>query len=46
MPPRGKKCEGMQHLIEEGSDMIAECDEDATRDAEAASGFHAPHASP
>jgi ferritin-like metal-binding protein YciE len=33
MPVKGKKCEGMQHLIAEGSDMIAECDEDATRDA-------------
>jgi len=33
MPPRGKKCEGMQHLIAEGSEMIDECDEDATRDA-------------
>jgi ferritin-like metal-binding protein YciE len=33
MPPRGKKCEGMQHLIAEGSEMIDECEEDATRDA-------------
>jgi ferritin-like metal-binding protein YciE len=33
MPAKGKKCEGMQHLIAEGSDMIAECDDDATRDA-------------
>ena len=33
MPVRGKKCEGMQHLIAEGSEMIAECEEDATRDA-------------
>ncbi len=33
MPARGKKCEGMQHLIAEGSEMIDECDEDATRDA-------------
>jgi ferritin-like metal-binding protein YciE len=33
MPVRGKKCEGMQHLIAEGSDMIAECEEDGTRDA-------------
>jgi len=33
MPVKGKKCEGMQHLIAEGSDMIADCDEDATRDA-------------
>ena len=33
MPVRGKKCEGMQHLIAEGSEMIAECEEDGTRDA-------------
>lgn len=33
MPVRGKKCEGMQHLIAEGSKMIAECEEDGTRDA-------------
>ena len=33
LPVRGKKCEGMQHLIAEGSEMIAECDEDGTRDA-------------
>ena len=33
MPVRGKKCEGMQHLIAEGSDMIAGCDDDDTRDA-------------
>jgi ferritin-like metal-binding protein YciE len=33
MPARGKKCEGMQHLIAEGSEMIDDCDEDATRDA-------------
>ncbi len=33
MPVRGKKCEGMQHLIAEGSDAIAGCEEDATRDA-------------
>ena len=33
MPVRGKKCEGMQHLIAEGSEMIAGCEEDATRDA-------------
>ena len=30
---RGKTCEGMQHLIAEGSEMIAECEEDGTRDA-------------
>ena len=33
MPIRGKKCEGMQHLIAEGSEMIRECEEDGTRDA-------------
>jgi ferritin-like metal-binding protein YciE len=33
MPVRGKKCEGMQHLIAEGNDMIAECEDDDTRDA-------------
>jgi ferritin-like metal-binding protein YciE len=33
LPARGKRCEGMQHLIAEGSDMIAECDDDDTRDA-------------
>ena len=33
MPARGKKCEGMKHLIEEGDDMIADADDDATRDA-------------
>ena len=33
MPVRGKKCEGMQHLIAEGAEMIAECEEDGTRDA-------------
>src|SRR4051794_32630892 len=33
MPARGKKCEGMQHLIAEGSEMIEECEEDGTRDA-------------
>jgi ferritin-like metal-binding protein YciE len=33
MPARGKKCEGMQHLIAEGEDMIAEAEDDATRDA-------------
>jgi ferritin-like metal-binding protein YciE len=30
---RGKKCEGMQHLIAEGSGLVAECEEDGTRDA-------------
>jgi ferritin-like metal-binding protein YciE len=33
MPVRGKRCEGMQHLIAEGNDMIAEAEDDATRDA-------------
>jgi ferritin-like metal-binding protein YciE len=33
MPVRGKKCEGMQHLIAEGNEMIGEADDDATRDA-------------
>jgi ferritin-like metal-binding protein YciE len=33
MPARGKKCEGMQHLIAEGDEMIADAEDDATRDA-------------
>jgi ferritin-like metal-binding protein YciE len=33
MPVRGKKCEGMQHLIAEGNDMISECEDDDARDA-------------
>jgi len=33
MPARGKKCEGMQHLLAEGNDMISEAAEDGTRDA-------------
>ena len=33
MPARGKKCEGMQHLIAEGEEMIGEAEDDATRDA-------------
>jgi len=33
MPAKGKKCEGMKHLIDEGSDMISEADDDWTRDA-------------
>jgi ferritin-like metal-binding protein YciE len=33
MPARGKKCEGMKNLIKEGEDMIAEAEDDATRDA-------------
>jgi ferritin-like metal-binding protein YciE len=33
LPARGKKCVGMQNLIKEGDEMIAEAEEDATRDA-------------
>ena len=33
LPVRGKKCEGMQHLISEGEDMIGEAEDPATRDA-------------
>jgi ferritin-like metal-binding protein YciE len=33
MPARGKKCEGMQHLIAEGNDMISDAEDDDTRDA-------------
>jgi len=33
LPARGKKCEGMKGLIEEGQDMIGDADDDATRDA-------------
>jgi ferritin-like metal-binding protein YciE len=33
MPVRGKKCEGMKHLIAEGDDMISDVEDDATRDA-------------
>jgi ferritin-like metal-binding protein YciE len=33
MPARGKPCKGMKHLIAEGEEMIAEAEEDATRDA-------------
>lgn len=33
MPARGKKCEGMQHLIAEGNEMIGEAEDDSTRDA-------------
>jgi ferritin-like metal-binding protein YciE len=33
MPARGKKCEGMKHLISEGDDMIKEAEDDDTRDA-------------
>lgn len=31
--PRGKKCEAMESLIEEGEDMMAEAEEGPTRDA-------------
>jgi ferritin-like metal-binding protein YciE len=33
MPARGKKCVGMQNLIKEGDEMIAEAEDAATRDA-------------
>jgi len=33
LPARGKKCEGMQHLIAEGDEMIKEAEDDSTRDA-------------
>ncbi len=33
MPARGKKCEGMKHLIAEGEQMMSEAEDDATRDA-------------
>jgi len=33
MPARGKKCEGMKHLIAEGEEMIGDAEDDATRDA-------------
>jgi len=33
MPAKGRKCEGMQHLIDEGTTRIGDADEDATRDA-------------
>lgn len=33
MPVRGKRCEGMKHLIEEGQEMMSEAEDDATRDA-------------
>jgi ferritin-like metal-binding protein YciE len=33
MPVRGKECVGMKNLIKEGDEMIAEAEEDATRDA-------------
>jgi ferritin-like metal-binding protein YciE len=33
MPARGKKCEGMKHLIAEGEDMMSDAEDGATRDA-------------
>ena len=33
MPARGRKCEGMRHLIAEGDDMIGDADDDNARDA-------------
>ena len=33
LPARGKKCEGMKGLLEEGQTMMSEADDDATRDA-------------
>jgi ferritin-like metal-binding protein YciE len=33
MPARGKPCKGMKNLIAEGEEMIAEAEDDATRDA-------------
>src|SRR2546423_5934995 len=33
MPARGKRCEGMKHLIDEGNEMVSDAEEDATRDA-------------
>jgi ferritin-like metal-binding protein YciE len=33
LPARGKRCEGMKHLIDEGSEMISDAEEDAVRDA-------------
>src|SRR3954462_9699082 len=33
LPARGKKCEGMQHLIQEGNEMVGDAEEDGTRDA-------------
>src|SRR5689334_1484807 len=33
MPARGKRCEGMKHLIDEGNTMIADAEEVGTRDA-------------
>src|SRR5438067_10149504 len=33
MPAKGKRCEGMKHLLDEGNDMIGDAEEDAARDA-------------
>jgi len=33
LPARGKKCEGMKHLISEGDEMIRDAEDDDTRDA-------------
>jgi ferritin-like metal-binding protein YciE len=33
LPARGKACKGMRNLISEGNEMIAEAEDDATRDA-------------
>jgi ferritin-like metal-binding protein YciE len=33
LPVRGKRCEGMKHLIAEGEDMMGDADDEATRDA-------------
>jgi ferritin-like metal-binding protein YciE len=33
MPARGKKCEGMKHLIAEGDEMIGEAEDEDARDA-------------
>jgi len=33
LPAKGKKCDGMRNLIKEGEEMLAEAEDDATRDA-------------
>jgi len=33
VPARGKRCEGMRHLIDEGNTMISDAEEEGTRDA-------------
>jgi ferritin-like metal-binding protein YciE len=33
VPAKSKRCEGMKHLIDEGNDMIADAEDDGTRDA-------------